>query len=82
MTLQDVLQVILLFAVLIALTPFLGNYMAKVFTGENHFMLPLFGRLEKLIYRFIRVDPAEESNWKSYTFGLLLFNLADSFSCS
>ena len=76
MTLQDVLQVILLFAVLIALTPFLGNYMAKVFTGENHFMLPLFGRLEKLIYRFIRVDPAEESNWKSYTFGLLLFNLA------
>ncbi|MDP4290696.1 MAG: potassium-transporting ATPase subunit KdpA [Bacteroidota bacterium] len=57
------------------LTPVLGNYMYKVFTGEKHFMLPVFGWLEKLTYQFIRVNPGEESNWKSYTFGLLWFNI-------
>jgi K+-transporting ATPase ATPase A chain len=75
MTAQDVLQVILLFALLIGLTPILGNYMSKVCSGNRHFMLPVFGWLEKLIYRFIRVNPDEETNWRSYTFSLLLFNL-------
>ncbi|MFA5973801.1 MAG: potassium-transporting ATPase subunit KdpA [Lentimicrobiaceae bacterium] len=75
MTAQDFLQIALFFAVLIGLTPVLGKYMSKVFTGEKHFMLPVFGWLEKLTYRFIRVNPDEETNWKSYTFGLLMFNL-------
>jgi K+-transporting ATPase ATPase A chain len=46
-----------------------------VFTGQKHFMLPVFGWLERIIYRSVKVDPTEESNWKTYTFGLLLFNL-------
>ena len=75
MTTMEIIQVILFFTLLIGLTPVLGNYMSKVFTGEQHFMLPVFGWLEKLIYRFIKIDPNEETNWKSYTFGLLLFNL-------
>jgi K+-transporting ATPase ATPase A chain len=49
--------------------------MYKVFSGEKHFMLPVFGWLEKLTYKFSGVDPKEETNWKSYTIGLLLFNL-------
>lgn len=75
MTTQDVIQVILFFAVLIGLTPILGNYMFKVFTGNKHFMLPVFGWLEKLIYKSSGINPDEESNWKSYAFGLLMFNL-------
>jgi potassium-transporting ATPase potassium-binding subunit len=75
MTTQDVIQLILYFALLISLTPVLGNFMSKVFTGEKHIMLPVFGWLEKLTYRFAKVNPDAESNWKSYTFGLLLFNL-------
>ncbi|HZL11793.1 MAG TPA: potassium-transporting ATPase subunit KdpA [Prolixibacteraceae bacterium] len=70
----DVIQLILYFGLLIGLTPLLGGYMYKVFTGEKHIMHPVFGWLEKLIYKFIRVNPEEETNWKSYTFGLLLFN--------
>jgi K+-transporting ATPase ATPase A chain len=65
----------LFFALLIGLTPILGNYMSKVFTGNKHFMLPVFGWLEKLTYKFIRVNPDEETNWKSYTFNLLIFNM-------
>jgi len=75
MTAQDYIQIILFFAILIGLTPILGNYMYKVFVGEKHLMLPVFGWLEKLTYKFSGIDPDEETNWKSYTFSLLMFNL-------
>ncbi len=75
MTTLDLIQVILFFAVLIGLTPILGNFMFKVFTGQKHFLLPVFGWLEKLTYKSSGINPEEETNWKSYTFGLLLFNL-------
>jgi potassium-transporting ATPase potassium-binding subunit len=71
---QDIIQVILFFALLIGLTPVLGNYMSKVFTGSNHFMQPVFGWLERLAYRLIGVSPHEETNWKSYAFSVLIFN--------
>jgi len=74
MTTQDYFQIILFFTFLIGLTPVLGKYMYKVFTGEKHIMRPVFGWLEKLIYKFIKVNPNEETNWKSYTFSLLIFN--------
>jgi len=75
MTLPDVIQVILYFALLIGFTPILGNYMYKVFSGNKHLMLPVFGWLEKLTYRSSGINPVEETNWKSYTLGLLMFNL-------
>lgn len=71
----DFIQVLLFLVVLTLLTPILGNYMSRVFSGRKHFMLPVFRWLEKIIYRFVKVNPDEESNWKSYAFGLLLFNL-------
>ncbi len=75
MTTLDFLQIALFIVLLIGITPFLGNFMSKVFTGEKHFMFPVFGWLERLTYRIIKVNPDEETNWKSYTFGLLAFNL-------
>lgn len=75
MTTQDVIQVVLFFALLIGLTPILGNYIYKVFSGKKHIMQHVFGWLEKLTYKFIGINPDEETNWKSYTFCLLLFNL-------
>ena len=38
-------------------------------------MLPVFGWLEKLTYKSAGINPGEETNWKSYTFSLLIFNL-------
>ena len=75
MTTGDILQVILFFVVIIAITPFLGNFMSRVFTGKRHIMMPALGWLEKLTYRFSGVNPEEESNWKEYAIGLLMFNL-------
>ncbi len=75
MTFHDIFQLILFFVLLIGLTPVLGSYMSSVFSGERHLLRPVFGWLERLTYRFSGVDPEEESNWKSYTFCLLVFNL-------
>jgi potassium-transporting ATPase potassium-binding subunit len=75
MTAPDLIQVALFLALLIGLTPILGNYMSKVFMGNQHFMLSVFGWLEKLTYRFIKVNPDEETDWKSYTINLLAFNM-------
>ena len=74
MTTQDFIQIILYFALLIGLTPILGTFMFKVFTGSKHLMSPVFGWLEKLTYKSADIDPEEETNWKSYTFSLLMFN--------
>lgn len=71
----DLIQIFLYLLALIVLTPLLGTYMHKVFTGSHHFMKPVFGWLERMIYKFSGVDPDEETNWKAYIYGLLVFNL-------
>ncbi|MBK6345496.1 MAG: potassium-transporting ATPase subunit KdpA [Bacteroidales bacterium] len=76
MTTLDYIQIIVFFSVLTGLTPILGNFMYKVFTGQKHFMLPVLGWLEKLTYRFSGINTLKESDWKSYTFSLLLFNFS------
>lgn len=75
MTTLDVFQIVLFVALVIGLTPIVGNYMYKVFTGKNHLMQPVFGWLERLTYKSIGTNPNEETNWKTYTFSLLIFNL-------
>ena len=74
MTTLDFIQIIMYFALLIGLTPVLGNYMSRVFSGQKHFMLPVFGWLERSIYKISGINPDEETNWKTYTFSLLAFN--------
>ncbi len=69
------MQIVLFIIAFVALCPLLGKFMAKVFMGENHFMKPVFGWLEKSVYRVSGIKSEEEMNWKSYTYGILLFNL-------
>jgi K+-transporting ATPase ATPase A chain len=75
MNLADVIQILLFLFLLTILTPVLGSYMSKVFSGEKHFMEPVLGWLEKLTYKLSGIRPDEETNWKSYTCSLLMFNL-------
>jgi len=72
---NEAIQLILFMLVLVALAPLLGNYMAKVFMGEKHMIKPVFGWLEKLVYRISGIKSEEEMNWKTYMYGVLLFNL-------
>jgi K+-transporting ATPase ATPase A chain len=72
---NEAIQLIIFMLALIVLAPLLGKYMAKVFMGEKHFMKPVFGWLEKSVYRVSGIKSEEEMNWKTYTCGVLLFNL-------
>jgi len=73
---NDYIQIFLFLFLLIALTPLLGSYMAKVLNGDRNLLSPLFGKVEKAIYKITGVQEAESMNWKKYTVSLLLFNLA------
>jgi potassium-transporting ATPase potassium-binding subunit len=72
---NEAIQLIIFMVLLIVLSPLLGKYMAKVFMGEKHFMKPVFGWLETSIYKVSGVKSEEEMNWKTYLYGVLLFNL-------
>ena len=72
---NEAIQVIIFMVALVALSPLLGKFMAKVFMGESHIMKPVFGWLEKLVYRTTGIKSEEEMNWKTYMYGVLLFNL-------
>jgi potassium-transporting ATPase potassium-binding subunit len=72
---NDLIQIILFFLALIALTPLIGRFMAKVYMNERHIMKPVFSWLENLVYRISHINRDEEMDWKQYTFSLLIFNL-------
>jgi len=74
MTANGWLQIAFYFAVLTALTPLLGGYMARVYRGERVFLTPLLGGLERLTYRSMRVDPGRGQDWKAYARTMLVFS--------
>jgi K+-transporting ATPase ATPase A chain len=45
-----------------------GNYLAGVYTSERHW------RVERALYRLVRVDPDSEQRWTGYAAALLAFS--------
>src|SRR6476646_2549369 len=72
--LQGWLQIILFLAVLLALTPLIGGYLARVYGNERVFLTPVLGPLERLMYRVMRADTARGQDWKAYARSLLVFS--------
>jgi potassium-transporting ATPase potassium-binding subunit len=72
--LQGWLQILLFLVVLTALTPVVGGYMARVYTGERVFLTPVLGPVERLFHRAMRVDAARGQDWKRYARSLLVFS--------
>jgi potassium-transporting ATPase potassium-binding subunit len=72
---NEAIQLIIFLLALVTLAPLLGVYMAKVFMDEKHMMKPVFGWLEKSVYRLSGIKSEDEMNWKTYTSGVLFFNL-------
>ena len=73
---RDFLQLALFIAGLVAITPPLGRFLARVFAGERHFLSRPFGQIERGIYKLSGVDPAQEMSWKAYAIAMLVFNIA------
>jgi K+-transporting ATPase ATPase A chain len=71
----DWLQLAAYFGALLSLTPLLGGWMARIYTGEKHSLQKPLGWLEKLFYRYADCDLKEEMDWRRYAAALLWFNL-------
>ena len=65
---NEVFQLLAFFGLLVALTPLLGTYMARMFDGAPR-------KLERWIYRLGGVRADEEMSWKRYFAAVLLFNV-------
>jgi potassium-transporting ATPase potassium-binding subunit len=76
MTFAGWLQLIVLLGLVVLMTPFLGGYMARVYSGDRILMERLFGGFERGIYRVTRTDIKRAQDWKSYAASVLLFSLA------
>jgi K+-transporting ATPase ATPase A chain len=74
MTVNGWLQIAFFVGVLTILTPVLGAYMAKVYSGERVFLTPLLAPVERLFYRAIGTRTENGQDWKSYARSVLVFS--------
>ncbi len=68
------LQIAAFILVVLGLTKPMGVFMHKVFTGERTWLSPVFGPVERLVYRLSGIKPDEEQSWIGYTIAMLLFS--------
>lgn len=68
-------QLLLFAAVIVALTPIFGRYMARVYAGERTFMTPVVSPVEKAVFRLCAIDPNVEQHWTRYAISVIALNL-------
>ncbi|UOE46570.1 potassium-transporting ATPase subunit KdpA [Mucilaginibacter sp. SMC90] len=69
----EILGVIFSYLLTLVIAIPLGIYIARMFRGDKTW-LDFMAPLERFIYRFCRVDPKREMNWKQHLFALLTIN--------
>ena len=74
MTTAGWIQLLVFLGLIVAVTPLLGGYMAKVWRGGKAPGDRVFAPIERGIYRLCGIDPESEQRWTSYTFSLLAFS--------
>jgi K+-transporting ATPase ATPase A chain len=75
MTLNGWLQILLFLVAIFLVTPVIGGYMARVFTGQRTWLDPLLRPLERALYRLTGVDESREMRWTEYAVSVLLFGV-------
>src|SRR5215469_3035988 len=79
MTVIGWIQIILYCVIIVAITPVLGAYMTRVFSGERTFLTPILRPVELAIYKIAGVDERQEQHAVTYTVGMLLFHFGGLF---
>jgi K+-transporting ATPase ATPase A chain len=74
MTFNGWLQILVFFALVLAVTKPLGVFMTRLFSGERTFLHSILRPLERLLYRVTRVDEAHEMRWTEYAAAMLWFS--------
>ncbi len=75
MTAQGWLQLLVFLGLIVAITPLLGGYMARVFGGERVVLARVLGPVERGFYRMLRVEPEREQDWRGYARAVLAFSV-------
>jgi potassium-transporting ATPase potassium-binding subunit len=71
----ELLGVIVLFAVTVVLAIPFGKYIAKVYAGEKTVLDPVFGPLDRLLFKAGGINARQEMSWKDHLFALLTVNM-------
>jgi potassium-transporting ATPase potassium-binding subunit len=74
MTVLGWVQILIYCAIIVAMTPLLGAYMTRVFSGERTFLSPILRPVEGAIYKIAGVHERSEQHAVTYTIGMLLFH--------
>lgn len=74
MTVAGWIEIVVFLAVLTALTPVLGAFMARVYADERVFLTPVLAPVERLAYRALGVRPEQGQDWKAYARSMLIFS--------
>ncbi|WP_428374876.1 potassium-transporting ATPase subunit KdpA [Lichenicoccus sp.] len=74
MTINGLVQMALVLAVVLALAGPVGRYIAAILEGERTFLSPVLAPVERGTYAILGIDPARGMGWRSYVSALLLLN--------
>ena len=76
MTSLEWIQIVVYFAVLLALVKPLGTYRAAIYCKQEPGPAKVLKPLESVIYKLSGIDPSSEMSWANYAKSMLLFNAA------
>jgi potassium-transporting ATPase potassium-binding subunit len=79
MTEINAIKILVYLGIIVALTPVLGEYMKRVFSGQQTFLDGLLRPLERGIYRICGVDASKDQTWVEWTIVMLVVNAASLF---
>lgn len=71
----EILGVVLMFVATVLIALPLGRYIGKVYSGHSTWLDKLLNPMDRLIFKFIGVNPEKEMNWKNHLSALLTINL-------
>src|SRR6202790_954340 len=74
MTANGWFQILLMLAVILAVTKPLGIFMTRVFNREKTLLDPVLRPIEKLVYRLTGVDETKEMRWTDYAGAMLMLS--------
>ncbi|WP_088347818.1 MULTISPECIES: potassium-transporting ATPase subunit KdpA [Rhodomicrobium] len=77
---EDTAQLLLFALAIVALTPLMGRYMARVYAGERTLLTPVVAPVERAIYRLGGIDPAAEQRWTRYATSVIALNLVGTLA--
>ncbi|TIX37225.1 MAG: potassium-transporting ATPase subunit A, partial [Mesorhizobium sp.] len=70
------IQILVYCGIVVLLVKPLGGYMYRVFNGERTLLSPVFGPVERGLYRISGTSEREEQHWTTYAAGIMVFSLA------